>query len=177
MKKKNAKNAGGTLMGMFIGLVLGVLMCSAVVLYLNKAPLPFHTPLQSAKAPVRNAPLKINNPTGDNRFSFYDILPSKTENPLPSGKTDLPSKSAGGLESTPTKLNQYFVQTGSFSRANEADNQKAQLAMMGLEANIQQLIIKDQNFYRVRLGPFTETEAKATHSELLNAGIAAQVVQ
>ncbi len=175
MKNKNAKNAGGTLMGMFIGLVLGVVMCSAVVLYLNKAPLPFHTPSQSAKAPARTTPLKINNPTGDNRFSFYDILPSKTENALPAGKVDSPKPS--GLESLPAKPNHYFVQTGSFSRANEADNQKAQLAMMGLEANIQQLIIKDQNFYRVRLGPFTETEAKSTHTELLNAGIAAQVVQ
>lgn len=171
--KKNShktKNAGGTLIGMFIGLVLGVVMCSAVVLYLNKTPLPFNLNAQNNKAPQRTQPLKMSNPTGDNRFSFYDILPGKTEAQGGNAKV-------AGLQAIAPKINQYFVQTGSFARANEADNQKAQLALMGLEANIQQLIVKDQNFYRVRLGPFTEKEAKATHNELLNAGIAAQVVQ
>jgi flagellar basal body-associated protein FliL len=35
------KSGGGTLIGMFIGLVLGVTAAAGVVWYMNKSPLPF----------------------------------------------------------------------------------------------------------------------------------------
>ena len=37
------KSGGGTLVGMFIGLVLGVAAAAGVVWYMNKSPLPFVT--------------------------------------------------------------------------------------------------------------------------------------
>ena len=69
-----------------------------------------------------------------------------------------------------------YVQTGAFSRSKDADNQKAQIALMGLEAQIQQIIIKNKTLYRVRLGPFNEKDAKIMQGELMNAGISAQLV-
>ena len=45
MKSKRApakkKSAGGTLIGLFIGLVLGIVGAAAVVWYINKMPTPF----------------------------------------------------------------------------------------------------------------------------------------
>ena len=41
------KSAGGTLIGMFIGLVLGVVVAASVVWYMNKSPLPFTKSVQA----------------------------------------------------------------------------------------------------------------------------------
>ena len=44
------KSSGGTLVGMFIGLVIGVVAAAGVVWYLNKSPLPF---VEKAQPPAR----------------------------------------------------------------------------------------------------------------------------
>ena len=163
--KNSLKNVnGGTLLGMFIGLVLGVLLTCGVILYLNSAPLPFNVPGQNMHKPAQKPaakPADAKKTDEDNRFSFYEILPNKDG---PSASTTAPP---------PT----IYLQTGAFSRSRDADNQKAQIALMGLEAQIQQIIIKNKTLYRVRLGPFNEKDAKAMQGELLNAGISAQLVQ
>jgi hypothetical protein len=45
------KSGGGTLLGLFIGLVIGVIGVAGVVWYINKAPLPFTTTGQQPKLP------------------------------------------------------------------------------------------------------------------------------
>ena len=42
------KSGGGTLLGVFIGLVIGVLIAFGVVWYLNKSPLPFQNKYEGA---------------------------------------------------------------------------------------------------------------------------------
>jgi hypothetical protein len=84
------KSGGGTLVGMFIGLVLGVGIAAGVVWYLNKSPLPF---VDKAQPPARadgngkngqaSQPLALPGKPGDplpeKRFQFYDILPGKAD--------------------------------------------------------------------------------------------------
>jgi hypothetical protein len=45
------KSGGGTLLGLFIGLVVGVIAVAGVVWYVNKVPLPFTTTGQQPKLP------------------------------------------------------------------------------------------------------------------------------
>ena len=53
----------------------------------------------------------------------------------------------------------YFLQVGSFQAATEADNMKARLALLGLEAIIQTANIPDKGvWHRVRIGPFTNID-------------------
>ncbi len=101
------KAAGGTLIGMFIGLVLGVALAAGVVWYINKSPLPFvervqHPPKAEEKPVAKPAPAaqpaaqppvatqpqaqqpaslpgKPGDPVPEKRFQFYDILPGKAE--------------------------------------------------------------------------------------------------
>ena len=82
------KSGGGTLVGMFIGLVLGVVAAAGVVLYLNKSPLPFNKQVlenngaQSNKAQPAQPmalPGKPGDPIPEKRFQFYDILPGKAD--------------------------------------------------------------------------------------------------
>jgi cell division protein FtsN len=51
------------------------------------------------------------------------------------------------------------LRAGSFSNVNDAENLKAKLALLGVEANIQTATIPDKGvWYRVRLGPYKNAD-------------------
>ncbi len=188
------KSAGGTLVGMFIGLVIGIGMAAGVVWYLNKSPLPF---VERAQPPARadgangkngqpSQPLALPGKPGDpipeKRFQFYDILPGKADAvpdkaPKPDAKKEEPKKEDKKEESKESKT-PLFLQAGSFSTAQDADNQKAKLAFMGIEAVVQQVMIQDKTFYRVRVGPYTKIdELNKVRAELAKSGVEAQLAK
>ncbi|HPT50589.1 MAG TPA: SPOR domain-containing protein [Accumulibacter sp.] len=71
-----------------------------------------------------------------------------------------------------------YLQAGSFQSAGEADNQKARLALIGAEARIQQVMLQDKVWYRVRIGPYHKMD-DVTHmrADLAKQGIDANVVK
>jgi cell division protein FtsN len=73
---------------------------------------------------------------------------------------------------------EYWLQTGAFRNQDEAQRQKATLAMQGLEALISEREVEGAVLWRVRVGPFVlqEDVAKA-RSRLQGAGIAATVIR
>jgi cell division protein FtsN len=236
------KSGGGTLFGLFIGLVIGVIAVAAVVWYVSKTPLPFTTTGQQPKLPppvgskpagqpasdvppVAAAPVALPGKPGDPipekpRFDFYKILPgnaeavpdpkpdeSKPAQPAPTvGKPTetkpietrpaetkaaeakpAESKTAEGkapagkpaeAKSENTLKEPIYLQAGSFLSAGDADNQKARLALMGAEARIQQVMLQDKVWYRVRLGPYHKMdEVNHMRADLAKQGIDANVVR
>jgi len=185
------KAAGGTLVGMFIGLVIGVAIAAGVVFYLNKSPLPFvervQPPAKAEGQPANSQPLalpgKPGDPVPEKRFQFYDILPGKADAvpdkaPKPDAKKEEPKKEEKKEEPSKESKTPLFLQAGSFSTAQDADNQKAKLAFMGLEAVVQQVMIQDKTFYRVRVGPYTKIdELNKVRAELAKSGIEAQLAK
>ncbi|MBT9521397.1 MAG: SPOR domain-containing protein [Dechloromonas sp.] len=189
------KAAGGTLVGMFIGLVIGIGMAAGVVWYLNKSPLPF---VERAQPPARadgangkngqpSQPLALPGKPGDpipeKRFQFYDILPGKADavpdkEPKPDARKEEPKKEEAKKEESKESKTPLFLQAGSFSTAQDADNQKAKLAFMGIEAVVQQVMIQDKTFYRVRVGPYTKIdELNKVRAELAKSGVEAQLAK
>lgn len=210
------KSGGGTLIGMFIGLVLGVGIAAGVVWYMNKSPLPFNKQVQAradtppppaGKAAPANGgqplalPGKPGDPVPEKRFQFYDILPGKAdavpdkaEKPEKAEKADKPEKAekSDGAKTAERKDEKkeekkdepkesktpLFLQAGSFSTAQDADNQKAKLAFMGVEAVVQQVMIQDKTLYRVRVGPYAKIdELNRARAELAKSGIDAQLAK
>ena len=197
------KSGGGTLVGMFIGLVLGVVAAAGVVLYLNKSPLPFNKQVQAGNAVQNNnssvngnahpaapvqplaLPGKPGDPIPEKRFQFYDILPGKADavpdkTPKPDAKKDEAKKEEPKKEDKKEEAKEsktpLFLQAGSFSTAQDADNQKAKLAFMGIEAVVQQVMIQDKTLFRVRVGPYSKIdELNKVRAELAKAGIEAQL--
>ncbi len=56
-----------------------------------------------------------------------------------------------------TAASHYMLQAGSFSQSADAERQKARLALLGLGAQIQKVTIQGRgDFYRVRLGPYSD---------------------
>jgi cell division protein FtsN len=189
------KSGGGTLIGMFIGLVLGVGVAAGVVFYLNKSPLPFNKTQAAAKPEIPpasngktdkpaapNQPLALPGKPGDavpeKRFQFYDILPGKTDAVPDKNAKPLPEKTEAKKEEGKESKQPLFLQAGSFSTANDADNQKAKLAFMGLEAVVQQVMVQDKTYYRVRVGPYTKIDdLNKVRADLAKAGIEAQLAK
>ena len=202
------KSGGGTLVGLFLGLVIGVLCAAGVVWYIHRTPPPFSNKNQPspnvAQANGENgapAPMALPGKPGDSvaqgsdkpRFDFYKILPGSADAvPDPKAATPKtadakpgelkPSDAAKAKDAKEAKDNvlmePVYLQTGSFQNASDADNQKAKLAMMGTEAAVQQVMLQDKVWYRVRLGPFKKMDdVNILRSELAKQGIDANVVK
>ena len=61
--------------------------------------------------------------------------------------------------STTTGREAFFLQAGAFQNAPDADNLKARLALLGVEANIETTAVPDKGvWHRVRIGPYTSVE-------------------
>ena len=73
----------------------------------------------------------------------------------------------------------YFIQVGAFQNPAEADNQKARLAILGLESNVEPTNLPDKGtFYRVRLGPYASVEdLNRVRQTLAQNGIDASLVK
>ena len=72
----------------------------------------------------------------------------------------------------------YFVQAGAYARADDAEQQRARLAMMGFEARLTEREQSGRTVYRVRLGPFErKDDADSTRDRLAGAGFDASMVR
>jgi cell division protein FtsN len=160
------------------GLALGMGAAVAVHLYhVRLAPqLP---PAAAQPAPVQDAetPAAGSRP----RFEFYKILP-EMEVVVPEDEeralTSRPPQKPADTGAAPNK-DRYLLQVASFQNHADADRLKAQLALLGLEAGIQTVEIRDgQTWHRVRVGPFSDrTEITAVRERLRTNGIKAVLLK
>ena len=106
---------------------------------------------KAAEKPTDKAPSKAGDKTSDKpRFDFYKILPGNAES-LPESKVDSKADAKREVKETVSKET-VFLQAGSFQKANDAEGVKANLALIGLDASVQQVMVQDKVWYRVRLG-------------------------
>jgi cell division septation protein DedD len=72
----------------------------------------------------------------------------------------------------------YFVQAGAFTRTDEAEQQRARLALLGLESRITEREQAGRTVYRVRIGPYpTRADADLLQSQLQSNRVEAQIVR
>lgn len=83
------------------------------------------------------------------RFEFYDTLPQAE---VPIAADDKSPAVAIGLPPVVVP-GTYVVQAGAFPNFAEADKVKAQLALLGIVAEIQSAEADGRTFHRVRIGP------------------------
>ena len=196
-------SGGGMLIGLFVGLVIGVLVAAGVVWYIHRTPMPFNNKVHAPPPPPPAqtaggqppAPMALpgkpgdpipQSPQGDKpRFDFYKILPGNAE-ATPEAKKEADPKAAEnkakGEKDSPQKDGQLkepvYLQTGSFQNAADADSHKARLALLGAEASVQQVMLQEKVWYRVRLGPFKKMDdVNNMRADLAKQGIDAKIVK
>lgn len=163
---------GGTVIGIFIGLILGLTIAAAVAYYLGKSGLT--TPPGSSGA-AKEAPragrgdLQTPAPAGEKpRFDFYKILPGSEEAKAPVAKgtekaperaTDRATIDAAKSAEPAKTADRFWLQAGAFASEADAENLRARLALSGWEATMQSVTQPDKSVrYRVRLGPYDNTD-------------------
>ncbi len=97
---------------------------------------------------------------GEKRFTFYDMLPN-FEVIIPEQEPDV------AVDVEPQAVVQpglYVLQAGSFSAYADADRRRAELALHGIESQIQRVSIDDKTYHRVRIGPTDDLDARLLFS-------------
>ena len=93
-------------------------------------------------------------PPAEKRFTFYDMLPN-FEVIIPEQEPDV----APDIEpQAVVEPGLYVLQAGSFSAYADADRRRAQLALHGIESQIQRVTIDDRTYHRVRIGPTNDLD-------------------
>jgi cell division protein FtsN len=166
---RNTRRSGGSSIftGVLIGLIVGAVLAVGVALWITGLN-PFKSTKPEPATPRPAAPAAAR-PEDAPSFDFYKVLPGDAQGELP------PSTAPA------TPATRYFLQAGAFQNADDADNLKAQLAMLGVEAVIQTGEVPDKGvFHRVRVGPFSASamdEVNRTRSLLTQNGIPATLVK
>ena len=97
----------------------------------------------------------------------------------PAGSTTPPkiTSSASGAAAGADPFS-YFVQAGAYGRTEDAEAQRAKLALLGLEGKLTEREQAGRTVYRVRLGPFDRrSDAEAAKERLAGAGVEAALVR
>ena len=103
------------------------------------------------------------------RIDFYSILPGRTVD-IPISEQDQQAIENPSINKTADE--NIILQVGSFQSASEADSLKAQLAFLGLEADIKSAVVNEGTWYRVMLGPFAaNSELSRTINRLIENDI------
>jgi len=181
-KSASGKKGPTLLLGLFIGYVLGLVSAIGVWMYIHQAPSPFiqnEKPEVSTKIKPSHNGKQISDSNDSQtedtnekpRFEFYKMLPSNEE-PV----TEKQFKKAA---KQPSLKDKYYLQAGSFQDTEDAENLKAKIAMLGMEAYVQSADLSEKGmWHRVRVGPFTKIDAiNKARSSLLQSGIKANLIK
>lgn len=196
-----AKSGGGTLIGIFIGLVCGALIAAGAAWYFTRSnpfqAMPVAPRMPAADLPPAALPGKPGDrPVVKQDFQFYNILPQGEGAPTPpspqtpaqpaavppAASLDDLLKSREGtpappIEVAPKAVERLYLQIGAFESPAEADNLKARLALAGIDASGQRVQLADgRTLHRVRIGPFASPEEmNPARARLAAAGFSATV--
>lgn len=180
-----SRSGGSLLLGIAIGFVLGLGAAALIAIYFLKTPMPF---LDRARDKAPNAAPNLteaSKPAAKTqeaktetkpRFDFYRILPGQEE-PVTERQVReavrQAEKSGGGIKET------YLLQAGSFQNPADADNLKAKLALLGLEASVEPTNLAEKGiWYRVRIGPYTKLEEiNRVRQQMVENGIEVSLVR
>lgn len=167
-------------MGLIVGLLVGLGIALGVALFVTKGPLPFvnkvpqRTADQDAAEAQRNKnwdPNAALSPRPPVPARGADVTPLEAAAAAASAALSAPPgvilpPPVDGVPvgiSSPTRANDdpytYFVQVGAYSRPEDAEQQRARLAMMDMEARITEREQAGRTVYRVRVGPFDKKNA------------------
>ena len=169
-------SSGGTLMGFVLGLLLGLAIAVGVAVSLKKgapeAKLGQRAP-DAASKPAAVEAIEEGEVQVEDRPNLNKALQSKV--PLPS---EVSKKDSIANIAAATQGPEYWLQTGAYRNQDEAQRQKAALAMQGLEALISEREVDGATLWRVRVGPYIgQTEVTQIRTRLQSAGITSTVIR
>ena len=199
MSKKSEGQNGRFVPGLIVGLLIGLAVALGVALYVTKAPVPFIN-----KLPQRTAEQDVEEAKRNQNWDPNAPLASKTVNKAASGVVSVAPQASAPVAPVPAAVATpvpevakkaetkpaaasaapagdpfvYFVQVGAFTRADDAEQQRAKLALLGFAAKVTEKEQSGRTVFRVRLGPLdTREEADGLQQKVQAAGVEANLVR
>lgn len=174
----NSGKGSPFLSGLLLGLLLGVGLSAGVAIFVTGGESPFVNKSEPRTTVMSDEPQEAVTPeeqSGRPRFDFYTILPGSESQVT---EQEIRQKEAEANPEVPA-TESYFLQVGAFQTEQEADNMKAQLALLGLEAIVQTATIPEKGvWHRVRVGPFASLEQiNRAREELVRNGFKADLIK
>lgn len=174
--------------GIMIGFILGIGVSVGVAILVKGGESPFVARDTSAPRPATGPKVDVATAPGKPettepkapakpRFDFYTILPG-SETPVT--EQEIKQAKATQPQDAPVAVSEnYYLQVGAFQTEQEADNMKAKLALLGLEAVVQTANVPDKGvWHRVRVGPYTEIDQiTRARTELTRNGFGADLIK
>lgn len=170
-KSSTRRRTGGSSVftGVMIGLIVGLVLAVAVAIWVMGSN-PFKEVESQPTAPAAPAvpatPDMPPVPEAAPSFDFYKVLPGEPQPLLPPAPAAAPAP-------------RLYLQAGAFQSPADADNLKASLALLGIEASIQTSDLAEKGiFHRVRIGPLDGMdEVERTRALLTQNNIPAVLVK
>ena len=147
-------NSFETPLGVMVSFVCGLVLGFVVFIFLGDGSYSPFQPETGTSQPDTEFVNTNTVPAID--YEFYRVLPNKKVVNLSEYAAD--QHAIQGAE-TSDDDQAYILQVGSFKQVGAAEQVKAQLALLGVNAGIQRVVIDGQDIrYRVRAGPYTDQQ-------------------
>ena len=175
---------GGTILGFILGLGAGLGIAFVIAFYLSKntpqerpgvrapslpltikpAPAPAEGEQVAPAEPVDlNKPLQGKSPAPVAADPIGDLV---------NGKKSTSADKSADVSSTAKADVIYFLQVGAFVKRSDADAQKANLAIQGVQAQLSEVTSDGNTLWRVRVGPYNNVEeSNPVRDKLTGMGI------
>ncbi|MDR1229499.1 MAG: SPOR domain-containing protein [Azoarcus sp.] len=166
-------------MGIFVGMILGACIVAVAAWFVSRSVASGDAP--AAARPSQEAPTVAalpgkpgDKPVEKPDFTFFNTLPKGESAPVTPPAA--PPQTSAPAQRPPEKA--VYLQLGAFENAEQADDLKAQLLLMGLEPVTQRAQLPDGRVvHRIRVGPFNDREdVKAMRARLSSNGFTADEV-
>jgi cell division protein FtsN len=129
-----------------------------------------------APAPPNQVMEKKPDPKPDEKVAAIQLF-SGDRPKKPDATVSEVKESQAKADSTEEKWS-YFLQAGAFREQTDAENTRAKLALLGVEARVTERQSENGTLYRVRIGPFAQLDAmNKVRGKLSDNGVDAAVVR
>jgi len=165
-KKKRNESPSSRRMGFFSGLACGLFVAFLVYLWSSVLPHPLSI-VRTVKQQLLG--LGSDEYLKPQTSSIVDEKPHPTFYQfLPGDKIPIPILSSEKSKNEESVPDGVFLQVGSFTTFEDADRQKAKLALLGVIATIETSKGRDNAlWYRVRIGPMSKEIARSLKKRLI----------
>jgi cell division protein FtsN len=165
------------------GLSIGLVVAAGLFIYqrnaLDRATAGLESPRPEPRRAAKGGALEADEAAAiadeaNRSYDFYDMLP-KFEVVVPEKeqevKRDIPS-------SPIERPGVYVLQAGSYRQLADAERVRKQLALQGIQANVQRVAVDADVWHRVRIGPLTDlAEVNRLRNKLRSAEFNALVIR
>lgn len=177
VRKKRPEPSVPAWVWLFTGSVLGAFIVFLVNLSKVEDAQPSRLPF------VTDAPLNLDKPSEkqtqqDQPLAEKPAAPFGFPELLRDAEIKVPEGSGGsGKNSTPAPIFEYMLQVASFKDLKDAEQVRAELILLNMEARIEQATVRDdETWHRVVVGPFTSrSKLSKARSTLISNNYNAQV--